>query len=186
MRAVTGLLLSLLSASVFADPVYVTDQLSAVVRSGPSRDQPVIASVAAGAEVTVLEKNDAAGFTRVQTKNGQQGWVASDQLTPNPSARTQLAELQASMDSLKNEHAKEMEDLRQGIGQALKNENEQLRVRATELEKRVEVLDQQNRVLQDRSRQEFFLYGGGIAFFGLLLGIFLPRLKLNQRRDRWY
>lgn len=186
MRLATGFLLAVLAAPSLADTLYVSDQLNALLRAGPSRDQTVIAAVPSGSEVTVLEKNDAAGFSRIQAKNGQQGWIMNDQLSPNPAARVQLTQMQTVIEQLKAEHAKELEDLRQGMGQAMKQENEQLRVRATELEKRVEVLDQQNRMLQDRSRQEFFLYGGGVAFIGLLFGLIIPRLKMGRQRDRWY
>lgn len=185
MRFATGILLAVLAAPAQAESLYVSDQLNALLRAGPARDQTVIAAIPAGTEVSVLEKNDA-GFTRIQAKSGQQGWIMSEQLATTPTARVQLEQVQTVIDQLKIDHAKELEDLRQGMGQALKQENESLRVRATELDKRVEVLDQQNRMLQDRSRQEFFLYGGGIAFLGLVLGLIIPRLKVGQRRDRWY
>lgn len=186
MRLALTLSLLALALPAGAESIYITDQLQALVRSGPSRDQAVIASVAAGAEVKVLEKNETTGFTRVQTRNGQQGWVLSEQLVTTRSARDQLSQLQAQVAQLQEQHAKELEDLRQGMGQALQTENEQLRVRATDLEKKVEVLDQQNRMLADRARQEEWLVGGGIAFFGLILGLIIPRLKLARRRDSWY
>ncbi|MBI2381979.1 MAG: TIGR04211 family SH3 domain-containing protein [Gammaproteobacteria bacterium] len=186
MRLSLALILLAAAPAALADTIYVSDQLQALVRSGPSRDQAIIASIAAGAPVTVLEKNETTGFSRVQTKNGQQGWMLSEQLVSTPGARAQLAQLQAQVAQTQEQHAKELEDLRQGMGQALKTENEQLRVRATELEKQLEVLSQQNNVYQDRTRQDFLLYGGGIAFAGLLAGLIIPRLKFGRRRDNWY
>lgn len=185
MRLITGFLLSVLATPAAAESQFVSDQLNALLRSGPSREQTVIASIPAGAEVTILERNLSANFARVQTKNGQQGWIVADQLSASPAARVQLEQINTQIEKLKSGHAKELEDLRQGMGQAMKTENEELRLRATELEKRVEALDQQNRILQDRTRQEFYLYGGGTAIAGVLLGLFIPALKLGRRKDRW-
>lgn len=185
MRLITGFLLSVMAGSAAAESLFVSDQLNALLRAGPSREQATIASVPAGTEVTILERNLSANFVRIQTKNGQQGWIVADQLSPKPSARAQLEQINTEIDKIKAGHAKELEDLRQGMGQAMKTENEALRLRATELEKRVEALDQQNRILQDRTRQEFYVYGGGTAIAGVLLGLLIPALKLGRRKDRW-
>lgn len=80
---------------VLAETLYVTDRILLGVHQMPSEQSPVITSIASGASVTVLLRNE--NFLRVRTADGQEGWVSTKFLKKEQPASAELEALQAKL-----------------------------------------------------------------------------------------
>lgn len=177
---------------------WVSDELSTFVRSGPTDGYRIIGTLTAGEPVTVLETSG--DYSRVEDSEGDIVWVLSSELQDDPSAQKRLPELEARVAALteelsgindtwenrtasmtdtlelREEHIAELE----ARNQALEEETAQSRATIRELQAR---LDTQEEDLLMR----YFMYGGGVAGAGLLVGLIVPHLPRRRRkRDRWF
>ncbi len=89
--AATVLLLVGIASESTAQSRYVSDELVITVRTGPSTQNAIIESLNTGDAVTVLEEDGDAGYMRVRTESGAEGWALSRYLVDAPVARTRLA-----------------------------------------------------------------------------------------------
>lgn len=64
-------------------------------------------------------------------------------------------------------------------------ERNELRTSVATLTRETEELKQQNRDIDSRNTQRWFLIGGGVAFGGVLLGLILPNLRWRRRKSSW-
>ncbi len=99
-----------------AQTVFVSDQFEVMLRRGPSIKNAIIRVLESGDQLETLEVDSDAGYTRVRTPGGTEGWVLTRYLMDNAAARSQLAALQARVASLRNEsgdQGKALDDLRQ-------------------------------------------------------------------------
>lgn len=87
------LLGSLLSLSANAEDVWVSDQFEVMLRTGPSTSNAIERVLRSGTALEVIETDDEAGYSRVRTNAGTEGWVLTRYLMGEPSAREQLARL---------------------------------------------------------------------------------------------
>jgi len=76
-----------------AESVWVSDQFEVMLRSGPSTSNAIERMLPSGTELDVIERDLDAGYARVRTAAGTEGWVLSRYLMNEPSAREQLAAL---------------------------------------------------------------------------------------------
>jgi SH3 domain protein len=83
----------LLASTAFAEPAWVSDQFEITLRSGPSTSNAIQLMIDSGTRLEVLERDDEAGYTRVTTQGGTEGWVLSRYLMNEASAREQLLAL---------------------------------------------------------------------------------------------
>ena len=90
IAALAGLLLA---STAFAEPAWVSDQFEITLRSGPSTSNAIQLMIDSGTRLEVLERDDEAGYTRVTTQGGTEGWVLSRYLMNEASAREQLLAL---------------------------------------------------------------------------------------------
>ncbi|MDQ2693975.1 MAG: TIGR04211 family SH3 domain-containing protein, partial [Pseudomonadota bacterium] len=67
---------------------------------------------------------------------------------------------------------------------AIDEQNKTLQERVVELERELQVAQQENRSLAERSTRGWFLMGAGVLLAGVVLGLLLPRLS-RPRRSRW-
>jgi len=105
-----GVLCLLATAVVAGERAYVTDKLEVQMRSGQSLQHKILKMIPSGTALTVLEEDDATGYTRVSLDSGDEGWILSRYLTAQPVARVQMedairksAELTETNKSLKAE-----------------------------------------------------------------------------------
>ncbi len=199
--AAAGVLLSVASMNVIAqsdNQAWVTDELSTYVRSGPTDGYRIIGTLNAGEQVEILESSD--DYTRVRNSDGNAVWVLSDELQQTPSAVEQLPALEAQVEEL----TAELEGINDAWEQRVSSMTETLEVRErriAELEARNQQLDSQTeqsrlqvRGLQARLETQeedllmrYFMYGGGVAGAGLLVGLIVPHLpRRRKKRDRWF
>ncbi|MFP4561130.1 MAG: TIGR04211 family SH3 domain-containing protein [Thiohalorhabdus sp.] len=199
-----ALLLAFTSLAVQAETRYVSDELEITLRRGKSDQHKILGSVESGAEVEVLEVDQEAGFTRVQTPSGTEGWVLTRYLMDEPAARDRIADMRERLER-NQERMEEMEGQREEL-QALEKENGELTreleelkevsSNAVDLKERAETLDQKNQEqaeelkrlqeensrLQDLSAQTWFTRGAGVIIAGMLVGLILPRIRFRKKR----
>ncbi|TVM08038.1 MAG: SH3 domain-containing protein [Halomonas sp.] len=198
--AMTMLLVGLSSGSVLAqsNDAWVSDELSTYVRSGPTDGYRIIGTLTAGEQVEVLETSG--DYSRVRNSDDEAVWVLSNELKDTPSAREQLPALEGRVQALTTELAGINEEWEQRVASM----TETLDVR----EERISELENRNAVLTedaDQQRQQvrelearldtqeedlllrYFMYGGGVAGAGLVVGLIVPHLpRRRKKRDRWF
>jgi SH3 domain protein len=97
------------SAAV-GDLNYISDVVNVPLRSGPSIAHRIVhRGLPSGTQLTVLAIDDEAGFTKVRTDGGLEGWVTSQYLIGEPIARVKLAAAEKRLQGLKAEIDKERE-----------------------------------------------------------------------------
>jgi len=88
-----GLLIILPATQVAAEPMWVSDQFEVMLRTGPSTNNAIERILPSGTALELVERDDAAGYARVRTAAGTEGWVLTRYLMDEPSAREQLEAL---------------------------------------------------------------------------------------------
>ena len=161
-RLVVLCLLALAVTAADAQTRYVSDRLEVTLRTGTSTQHSIVRMLPSGTRLEVLETDAAAGYVRVRTGDGVEGWVLSRYLMDQPAAREQLvaanrraetlnarvAELTAQVEVLSGERGS-LDAERTGLGaevEELRAELERVRrVSASAME-----LDKANRELRAR------------------------------------
>ncbi len=96
---------------------YVSDKLEITMRNGQGVKFNIRKMLESGTRLEVLE-TDPAGYSKVRTTDGVEGWVLTRYLTNTPSARDQLEASQKRVANLELEIAKYKEEI-----SALSNQN---------------------------------------------------------------
>jgi len=100
MKRLIGIAVSaglLLASTAYAEPAWVSDQFEITLRSGPSTSNAIQLMLDSGTRLEVLERDDEAGYTRVMTQGGTEGWVLTRYLMNEASAREQLQALTSQL-----------------------------------------------------------------------------------------
>lgn len=197
-----GLTLLTLSAAATVhaeEKRYISDELSTWVRSGPGNDYRLIGTLNAGEEVALLQSNDSSNYGQIRDSQGRTTWIPLAQLSQQPSLRTRVPQLEeqvkvltaklANIDGSWNERTADMQKKVAGSDDAinsLKEENQQLKNQLIVAKKKVDAANVQ---LDDKQRtiiMQWFMYGGGVAGVGLVLGLLLPHMIPRRKKsDRW-
>ena len=178
---------------------YVSDELNTWVRSGPGDNYRLLGTVNAGEEVTLLQNNEETKYGQVRDSNGRTSWIPMAQLSTTPSLRIRVPDLENQVKTLTDKLTnidttwnQRTADMQQKVAQSdsvitgLKDENQELKNQLIVAKKKVEAANVQ---LDDKQRaiiMQWFMYGGGVAGFGLLLGLLLPHMiPSRKKKDRW-
>lgn len=180
------------------DKRYISDELNTYVHSGPGTQYRIVGTLNAGEEVTLLSVNENNTYGQVRDSKGRTVWIQLDQLSQTPSLRTQVPDLEqqvktltdklANIDNSWNQRTAEMQQkvaASDSTIDGLRQENQDLKNQLVVAQKKVNAVNLQ---LDDKQRTiilQWFLYGGGVAGAGLLLGLLLPRLVPRRRNNRW-
>jgi len=83
--------------------------------------------------------------------------------------------------------SKELNDLKQTAANAvqLKHQRDQLQERVISVERELQQLKRENQALEDSTNQDWFLYGGILSLFGVLLGFILPKMSWRRKTSNW-
>lgn len=193
-RIVFLVLLAALAAPASAQDAmrYVGDELVLVLRDVPRADGAARGTVVSGARVQVLE-GETAGYARVRTPDGREGWILARYLQREPIAREKLGRVekdfsaaQAELKKLKDEHARLLQDFARLSGgepvasRELVAETEALRAQLAQRGR--EVAEARAAYDAERARQRTLVIGGGLVAAGVLLSLLLRWL---WPRKRW-
>ncbi len=108
-----------------------------------------------------------------------------------------LANLQQRYDSLlaaheelqavKQRQEQELQSIQRTASNALRisNERNELRQQVASLTRTVAELRQENQDLSNNSTRDWFLIGAGVIIAGILIGLILPHLRFQRRRNNW-
>lgn len=195
------------SGLTHARTVYVTDNIEIPLRSGESERSKIVKMLANGTQLNVLQENSENGYTYVQANNGAEGFILTRYLSNEPISRTQLETASKKLESLQEENkqlrasqaanseigkerdklSNELSELQQTAANAiqLKQQRDQLQEQVISNERELQQLKRENQALTDSSNQDWFLYGGGLSLFGVLLGFILPKLSWRRRSNGW-
>nr|WP_275658659.1 TIGR04211 family SH3 domain-containing protein [Vibrio brasiliensis] len=182
--------------AAFAQDRYISDKLFTYMHSGPSNQFRIIGSVDAGDKVKLLSTNKDSGYTQVQDSKGRKGWVESRFVTNQESMALRLPKLENELKDVKEKLANARSNADQekaGLVDSLETRNRQI----NELEQGYSEMSQQLSASQEEVRKlrakldtqkddlllKYFMYGGGVAGIGLLLGLILPHIIPRRKRS---
>lgn len=72
------------------EQAWVTDEFEVTMRNGKSNRQAIVRMLPSGTRVQLLEEDSEAGYSRVRSRSGAEGWVLSRYLLASPPARVTL------------------------------------------------------------------------------------------------
>lgn len=133
-----SLLISLLfvSPTLLAQTVYIDDRLIAPLRSGQGTQYRILdAGLVSGTPVTLLERNEETGYSRVRTRGNQEGWILTRYLSNEPIAADQLERARSELAS-----AQETMQAAQSTAGSLEAERDQLLSERAALRDQVQAL----------------------------------------------
>lgn len=123
-------------AAAQAKTVWVDDKLYLPVRSGAGSQYRIIENaVPSGTALEVIETSDA-GYTRVRTPKGNDGWVSSQYLSNTPIAADRLRTVNRQLEQARSELTSLKEQLQEVSGErdTLRNAESSLSTRSDELQ----------------------------------------------------
>lgn len=98
----------LVSQTATAATLYISDQLTVPLRSGPSGAHRILhKGLPSGTELELISVDEAAGFTQIRTNRGTEGWIRSQYLVSEPIAKARLAGAQRALSQARAELAEE-------------------------------------------------------------------------------
>ena len=81
----------LFATALSATTAYVSDNIGAPMRSGASNAHRIVnLAVASGTELEILSEDKDAGYTRVRTRRGTEGWIRTEHISLQPVAKELL------------------------------------------------------------------------------------------------
>jgi SH3 domain protein len=125
-----------LMASIFWAPAlyaqqggsrWVSDQFEVTMRSGKDKRKAIVRMLPSGARLELLEEDADAGYSRVKTPGGAEGWVLNRYLMKSPPARQLLPDLQARLSKSqerRGELEREIRDLRKERSELQRQSNQ--------------------------------------------------------------
>jgi len=83
--------------------------------------------------------------------------------------------------------SRELTELRHTAANAiqLKKQRDQLQERVVMVERELHKVKREKQTLEDNTNQDWFLYGGMLAFSGILIGIIIPRIGWRRKPSQW-
>lgn len=85
-----------------AETRYVTDDFEIMMRTGPSIKNKIIVSLRSGTRLDILREDAGNGYSQIQTANGDIGYALTRFLSPNQSAKNQIASLRNQLKQLRS------------------------------------------------------------------------------------
>lgn len=160
--AVALLILPIMSPAQEGAERWVTDRLEITMRTGKDNRQSIVRMLRSGTRVEVLEVDNDAGYSRVRTSSGVEGWVLTRFLLREPVARERLPDTERRLresEAARQTLQAELRELQQEKGrvdrlleemQSNENSLERELGRITELSSDTIRVDEANRRLKQR------------------------------------
>lgn len=204
-----SILMLLFSMHVSAKDVrYVSDDLTIPMRTGTTTNHKILKFLNSGMAVEVIEEVEDGQYARVVLRDDDDktGWVKTELLMNQPSARDQLTQLKkkyqstldkqdelnqqiAALKKKENELAvvkKTLLQLQESAAEPIRvaEENIQLKRQLAEEKVRNDTLEKENAFLADDSIKQWFVIGGAVSIGSLLLGLLITRINW-RKKDSW-
>jgi len=93
---------------------WVSDSFEITMRSGKGNRQAIVRMLRSGTKIELLETDPEAGYSRVRTASGAEGWVLNRYLLKSPPARVTMPQVEARLrasESKRRELAKELKNV---------------------------------------------------------------------------
>jgi SH3 domain protein len=102
--------------------------------------------------------------------------------------KKQNADLSSELQKLKSDQQstdQELEKLKQVAAKPilLDQQNQDLKQQNVSLEKELQLVQQENQVLRNRANRDWFIAGAGVLLGGMLLGLFIPKLRWRKKSN---
>lgn len=125
-------------------------------------------------------------LTNQVTNANARGSTLTEQLEAVRTEHRQLTERANALERERNRVQQELDEIKRTAENvlAIENQNQRLQEQVTDYEIRINTLEQQNRELSGQKNRNWFIAGASVLFVGILLGIWLPRIRW-QRRSRY-
>ncbi len=103
------------------------------------------------------------------------------------SKHTQIANSETELTQQKDKLSLELAEIQQTAANAilLKKQRDQLQERVVNAERELQQLKREKQTLEDSSNQSWFIYGGLLAFAGILFGLLIPRISWKKKPSNW-
>ncbi len=110
-----------------------------------------------------------------------------DKLATTHSKLQKLSAEFSQLQKIENKTAKELEVIRNTAADAIRMAKERIELRknVADLTHQIEDLKQKNRDLSNQNTRNWFLIGAAVIIAGILIGLILPRLHIQRRKDSW-
>ncbi|MCK5817878.1 MAG: TIGR04211 family SH3 domain-containing protein [Psychromonas sp.] len=183
----------------YSKVLYVSDNIYIFTHSGPSSKYRIVGRIKVGDKVDLLQYNKAAKFMEVKYQGNKKGWVAESNLQELLPAQTLIPALKAQLSAtnkklstiLDDNKASQSNNLNKLASQktlikTLQVENATLQKSVLSLKSKNLAADLLQATRDERIKMEWMINGGGVLFFGLILGIIIPRLpRRKKKKDNW-
>ncbi len=147
------------------------------VRSGAGTQFKILGGVETGDELKILSRGES--WTRVQTKDGNIGWIPAGYLETEPPPTLRLQQLEAETATLRTS----LEEIRTEASQ-LRETNATLSSTDSGQREEIESLKIDNYELRAGSRYQEWITGALILTLGMILGAFLHRNSTRRPSSR--
>lgn len=143
-------------------------------------------------------------LTRYTKKQPTARWLLNDVKKNNAQLQSDLKTAQQTLTTLSASNKKnaqsnntlakekirlsnELAEIKQTAANAilLKQQRDQFQERLVNIERENEKLKRETQTLQDSANQDWFLYGGILAFFGIFFGLLIPKISWHKRTNSW-
>jgi SH3 domain protein len=183
----------------FAEVRYVSDDVFIYLHSGPGLDYRITGTLKVGTEVNTLKYNEKTKFMQVKASTGRTGWMKVSELQKTlpaknllPTVQEQLQVANEKLENIAAENAKNLAEKEQVFQEQiilvdnLNQEKAMLQQQILDLKARNLELDLLQETKESRIQMQWLLNGGGVLFFGLLIGLIIPFLPRRKKRtNNW-
>ncbi|GFN47165.1 uncharacterized protein RINTU1_30830 [Candidatus Regiella insecticola] len=152
-----------------------------------------------GDEVTLLSVNQSENYAQIRDAKDRVVWLPLNQLSSSASLRLKLPELEQQLETLTsqlqnidadwNQRTAEMQQKladSDNIISKLNEENDRLENQLVKAQTEISAMSLQQDNKQRAIILQWFMYGGGVAGTGLILGLLLPYLiPSRKKQNRW-
>jgi len=142
MKRILPILLLCVIGVTQAEPRYISDQTHIIMRAGDGPDEQMLRMIPAGEKIDLLSSNSETGYSKIRDSKERIGFVQTDQLMKQPSARDRLGKAEKRYQALKKKMAqtnKPHKELQQKY-QALVAEHEKLKAASGGLDSELQEL----------------------------------------------
>lgn len=171
---IAALLVFAAAAPAVAEQGWVKGDLRLNLRTGGGNEYRILGTIQTGDQVTILNKGE--DWIRVQTKDGQAGWIPDGYLEASPPAAARLATAESELAA----RTRELEKL-QAETKTLRESNTALASNDGDQEKELDTLKLENLELRAVSRYQEWLTGGLLLGGGMIAGAWLHSRNANRR-----